>query len=422
MVDAAQLVRGGKIDAPAVDRLTDAAAIAEALAKAGEAMPQAALAIAAGKTRAAAARSTLVGLLAKDGAPGRAAAWALAQLGAEAELLEAATGKELDRRENGYWGLAALAARHAASAPLAAALAKQVDVEIEKARSGGTGLGEHACRILAILGAPGTGELIQKVMENDRFCDRFELQRLRKAVQDGGRDSDSVRDFTAAWTTVFADHIAAAPTPAAAPAPATASAKLAPAPGGKLAPPPKGVPVAKPPAAKAPMAKAAVPPLMDELGDDGEGGDAGEAGAAGAPPSAAKPVDWKGFIASPEAAALAPQVKSLIAQLGPVLEQLAARAIQAPLADLTGQELAALLLQVMPQALPQQAVQAALSPQALNGYQAVMRFLARTGAATNGEELVAGVKLVRQELAAQIRQSGILGGPDYSDPDEPKVK
>ena len=133
-----------------------------------------------------------------------------------------------------------------------------------------------------------------------------------------------------------------------------------------------------------------------------------------------KPVDWKAFGDSAEAKALPPQVKSLIAQLGPVLEQLAVRAIQAPLTDLTGQEFAALLLQVLPQALPPQAVQAALSPQALNGYQALAKFLARTGAATNGDDLVAGVKLVRQELTAQMRQSGILGGPDYSDPDEAK--
>jgi hypothetical protein len=65
-------------------------------------------------------------------------------------------------------------------------------------------------------------------------------------------------------------------------------------------------------------------------------------------------------------------------------------------------------------------VQAALSPQALIGYQALGKFLARTGAATNGEDLVQGVKLVRQELQAQMRQSGILNGPDYADPDEPK--
>ncbi len=134
------------------------------------------------------------------------------------------------------------------------------------------------------------------------------------------------------------------------------------------------------------------------------------------------PIDWKAFIASPEAAKLPPASQSLVKQLGPALEQLAIRAIQAPLTDLTGQEFAALILQVLPQALPQQAVQVALSPPAFNAYQALARWLVSSGAATHGEELVQGVKLARKEVAEQIRSSGILGGPDYSDPDEPKVK
>ena len=106
--------------------------------------------------------------------------------------------------------------------------------------------------------------------------------------------------------------------------------------------------------------------------------------------------------------------------IGPLLEQLAARAVNAALADLAGQEFIALLLQVLPQALPPQHVQAALSPQAINGYQAIAKYLHRTGAATHGDELVEAVKLVRQQLTAQVRQAGILNGPDYSDPDEKK--
>jgi hypothetical protein len=131
-----------------------------------------------------------------------------------------------------------------------------------------------------------------------------------------------------------------------------------------------------------------------------------------------QPVDWKTFATSPEAAALAPGERQLIGQLGPLLEQLAARGLQAMLTDLKGQEFAAMLLQVLPQALPPQHVQAALSPQALNGYQALMKWLARTGGATHGAELVIAVKEVRKQIAAQMRRSGILGGPDYSDPDE----
>ena len=202
------MVSAGKLDPAAIDAAqVDESAVVEALGKATAPEQRAALAILAGKAKAQPARAALVPLLAQDGVAGRAAAWALAQLGAEGELLAAATAGKLDERENGYWGLMVLAARGAAGAELAATLTKQVEVEIEKARSGGTGLGEHACRVLAILGAPGVADLIQKVIENDRYCDRFELQRLRKAVQDGGRDSDSVRELGGAWSVVFADHI-----------------------------------------------------------------------------------------------------------------------------------------------------------------------------------------------------------------------
>ncbi len=49
-----------------------------------------------------------------------------------------------------------------------------------------------------------------------------------------------------------------------------------------------------------------------------------------------------------------------------------------------------------------------------------MKYFIRSGLATHGLEMLQGVKLVRRELSEQIRRSGILGGPDYSDPDEPK--
>ena len=108
----------------------------------------------------------------------------------------------------------------------------------------------------------------------------------------------------------------------------------------------------------------------------------------------------------------------MVKQLGPLLEQLSTQAIRAYLPDLTGQEFAALLLQVLPQALQPQAVQMALHPHALNGYQALAKWLARIGLTTQGEDLVSGVKLVRQQLRDQLRKTGNLGGPDYSDPDE----
>ena len=72
-------------------------------------------------------------------------------------------------------------------------------------------------------------------------------------------------------------------------------------------------------------------------------------------------------------------------------------------------------------ALQPQHVQMALHPYALNGYQALGKFLHRTGAATQGDSIVQGVKLVRTQLQAQMRRSGMLGGPDYSDPDEAKA-
>jgi hypothetical protein len=60
----------------------------------------------------------------------------------------------------------------------------------------------------------------------------------------------------------------------------------------------------------------------------------------------------------------------------------------------------------------------ALSPQAMSCYKAVITFLMRTGQTTKGEELLDAIGMVRKELTKQIRQAGILNGPDYSDPDD----
>jgi hypothetical protein len=61
----------------------------------------------------------------------------------------------------------------------------------------------------------------------------------------------------------------------------------------------------------------------------------------------------------------------------------------------------------------------ALSPHAMNAYQAMAKFLIRTGAVKD-DGLLQGVKLVRQLMTEQIRRAGILDGPDYADPDEKK--
>jgi hypothetical protein len=387
-VSAEALVRDGRLVADAIDAAPADATALKALLS-GPAAPAAALVAGA---KGVALAGELAPLLDREGLPGRAAAWALGRLGAEAVLLAAAADGGMDRRDNAYWGLAVLAAAGKASPALAAALRERVAAEIAKAKGGGTGLGEHAVRALAVLGDAQAGALAQAVIDGDRFCDRFELQRIKKAVADGGRDREAQRTFAAPWREVFADHLAVEPKPEA-----------------------------KPETAKAPAAQQVpvsdAPPSYD-LGGPGE--PVADPAADEAAPPAGKPVDWKAFLASPEAAALQPQVRQMSAQLGGLLEQLAQRAVGAQLTDLSGDEFAALLTQVLPQALPPQHVQAALSPHALNAYQALARFLIRTKATTQGDGLLQGVKLVRKLMTEQIRRAGILDGPDYSDPDDKK--
>lgn len=356
--------------------------------------------------------------LGEDGLPGLVAAWALGQLPSEAAVKTAITDGRLDTRQNGYQALAIIAAQGKASTTLAAWLIERIDAEIAKAKSGGTGLAEQAARPLAVLGHPQFADFVQRIIDGDRFCDRFELNRLKSEVADNGRARHLAKELLLPWQEIFADHLPK-PVVEAPPEPPKAPAK-APA----LKAPPKA-PVAKAPAAKAPAA-----PLPPELGAedeltpeeaaelaamDAEGADGAEG--AGVPPEPIR-IDWKAFAESDEFIALTPQSQGLVKQLGPVLEQLSAQAIRAYLPDLAGQEFAALLLQVLPQALQPQAVQMALHPHALNGYQALAKWLARIGLATNGEDLVTGVKLVRQQLRDQLRKTGNLGGPDYSDPDE----
>jgi len=409
MLNADSLVRDGKPDADALAAAPhDPAAIAAALAGATAPAQRAALALLAGAHGAEPARAALLALLADDGLAGKAAAWALGQdAGASDAVLAAIAGGGVDVRDNGYQALAVLVAGGRAPASLTAALTARAEDEIARAQAGRTGLGEKACRVLTMLGAPGAAELIQRVLESDPYTDRFELDRLRKRLADQGRDHDSIAELAAPWPLLFADQLApppklAEPVPAPAKPVAVASAPSAPRP---LPPPGAGSP---PPVAPPAVAGGSDDPLDPEAGADNA-----------LPP--AKPIDWKAFATSPEVAALPAQVKTLITQLGPLLEQLAARAINAPLADLSGQEFMALLLQVLPQALPPEHVSIALSPQALNGYQALAKWLVRSGTASHGSELELAVKAVRKQLTAQMRKTGMLGGPDYSDPDDAPV-
>jgi hypothetical protein len=399
MLAAADLLRDGKLVAPAIAAAEPVAADLVQALTAADGAHYAALAVIAGRKRIAAAAPRLLAGLGKDGVAGRAAAWALGQLaaagdGTEAAVLAAIADGKLDTRENGYLACATLAARGVASATLATVMAERVLAEIERAKAGGSGLGEHACRVLAVLGAERTATLIQQVIDQDRFCDRFELQRLRKAVADGGRDQETIRTL-GAWNLLLSESIAQDP-----PAPKTEPAK----------------PAAPAPAAKTPTAAAAATtaaPAEEEPLSPDDGMDEADPNA---PPI--QPIPWAEFKDSAEGKALPAPLQQLAGQLGPLLEQLSMRAIRAPLTDLNGQEFAALLLQVLPQAMPPQHVQMALSPQAITCYKALVSFLHRTGRATHGQELIDGVKLVRQELTKQIRQAGILNGPDYSDPDD----
>lgn len=388
MLNPDALVLGGKLDPEAVAAAAADAGLARALAAPRGDLADAGLAIAAGLA-ARADIPALVALLDRDDLAGQAAAWALARLDAEAATLAAIAEGGIDLRTNGYLSLATRIALGKASPGLGDALAGRIADEIARARAKRTGLGDQALRGLAMLGDARCTDLIQQVQDADPYTDKFELQRLRKAVADGGRDGESIADLRRDWTEIFAEHLAV---------------------------PAEAVPVADD-AGTAADADAARSADADADADPADlPADGTEAGA-GVPPA---PIDWKAFLASPEAAALPEKVRPLAGQLGPLLEQLAVRAIGAALTDLSGQELAALLLQVLPQALPPQHVQAALSPQALHAYQAMAKYFASTGQATHGEDLLAGVKLVRQQLQAQIRASGMLGGPDYSDPDEAK--
>ena len=398
MLAATDLLRDGKFVPTAITNTAPTAGDLVQALGAADGAHFAALAIIAGRQQTNAASALLLAALAKDGVAGKAAAWALGQLaavgdGCEAAVLAAISEGKLDTRENGYLACATLAARGVASSTLATTMIERVQAEIARAKTGGSGLGEHACRVLAVLGTEQTSALIQQVIDQDRFCDRFELQRLRKAVADGGRDQDTSKILNA-WNLLFADALAQDP-----PLPKTEPAAV----------PPK--PLGAAPSAVAPPSPATPPSEGPPFADDGMNESDPEA-----PP--VQPIPWAEFKLSVEGQALPAPLQQLAGQLGPLLEQLAIRAIRAPLTDLNGQEFAALLLQLLPQALPPQHVQMALSPQAITCYKAIVTFFHRTGRATNGQELIDAVKLVRQELTKQIRQAGILNGPDYTDPDE----
>jgi len=383
-----ELAPGGRLAPDAVERVP-AEAVEKLLAEAREGPQRAAAAVAAGLRGASSAVPRLLGLLDDAGVAGRAAAWALGRLGgAEVEktLREAAAGGGVVRRENAYSALASFAAQHKPAADLADFMAARVEAEMDRAKSGRTGLCDHALRVLAVLGDGRTEDLARRVIEVDRFANRVEIDRIRKAMARDRRDTETAALASGPWTKPFADDLV--PPPEAAPRQSSILSPGAPAPA-KAQTAPKGASKGAPPREPEPAPQE--PPAPREL-------------------------DWNDFLASPEAAALPARAKSMAVQLGRLLEQLATRAVGAPLGDLTGQEMAALLLQVLPQSLPPQSVQAALSPEALRAYEAAFLYMGRTGAATHPSELVDAVRLVRRQLREQVKRTGLLDGPDYSDP------
>ena len=424
MLTATDLILDDKFLAEHNDAATPTAGDLTAALTTAKGAHLAALAIIASERALSETIAPLLTMLDTDGVAGKAIAWALGRLATasndvEAKALTALTDGGLDVRENAYAILAGLAAQRTASPSLGDAMAARVLAEIERARGGGSGLGEHACRVLAVLGDERTTTLIQQVIEQDRFCDRFELQRLRKTVQDDSRDQESIKALKAGWKITFADFLfvpkVAEPLPEKAPLKTAAVKSPAPKIAGAGS-------IGKPSTPRPPAPPAPAPMDNAPLANDGSEADAMDEGIADADGEEVlgqpQPIDWPAFTTSPEAQTLPAPLQQLAGQLGPLLEQLSMRAIRAPLVDLSGQEFAGLLLQLLPQALPPQHVQMALSPQAMTCYKVLIKFLIRTGQTTKGEELLDAIGMVRKELTKQIRQAGILNGPDYSDPDD----
>lgn len=381
------LTKEGKLDLDAIRASAGAKDLPAQLAAAVDVPEKAAIMIAMGLRPVPEFAALLVPLLATPKLPGRAAAWALGQMdGAQASIVATLATAKSTGRQNAYQALAILAARGKTGADLPDLLLARLEDELARARSGAGGLGDQVVRILAILGHPKAAEAIEAVHEADRFADRSELERLRTEIADNGKARALIADLTQDVGKIFADVLVPPPAPPAVEEPTKATTKTA---------APKGPAAAKQAAA---------------LPEDPNA----EEGAA-----APAPIDWKDALASPEIKVLDAGGQKLIGQLGPMLEQVAQQALQAPLTDLSGEEFAGVILQVLPQALPPQAVQVALHPQAFKAYQALGNYVSRT---TGNAGIIDGVKLMRKALQEHQRSSGMLGGPDYSDPDEKIAK
>lgn len=363
----------------------DSAALQSALSNENDVRELAALCLIAGRQQDAGCIDALWQQMDDDTLAARCAAWAMGQLDCQSYIEAHAGDAGLDQREQAWHSLAYLVARGSHNDGLEAYLIKQVDAELQRVSDGKTGLGEHVCRVLAMLGSGSAEAAVKRVISEDQYCDRFELQRLRKAIENDGRDQESLEDYARPWPDIFADDCAAVTDEAA---------------DGQ---PDNTAPTAAPEDTAAQEAEV--------VSDDADGADA-----EGQPPIDIVPIDWETFLSSPEAASLDDQARQVISQMGPMFEQLSAQALQKNLAELNSQELMVLVLQVLPQAIPPEYMQAALSPPAINGMQLLARWLRTTGIAAQGEELERGVRQIRETIIQQIRASGSLNSSEYDEP------
>jgi hypothetical protein len=327
------------------------------------------------------AKDQLLSLLDDDSVAARAASWALGQIDAESELLHVATSGRLDARENAYRALAHRAATGLASATLADGLLTCIDSELERVAGGRTGLAEKACVALAVLGDARCDAQVERVLNADRFCDRFELQRIRKIMADQGVDNETRDELSTDWPILFDEELA----DLSSEADATAEESVNPTDS---------------------VETETETEAEDELAEPDED----------MPAVSGDRIDWTGFVDSDEAAALDEQSSTIISQLGPVLEQLAERALGKTLLACEAQEVAVLLLQVLPQALPPQYVQVALAPQGLTAIKAVLSYQERLQPDSTAD-VAEGLELVREQIKAQMRASGNLNSTIYDDPD-----
>lgn len=385
------LAPAGKLSPSAIERARfDAAGFEDALGEAKSGAEQAAVSIAAALSGLQAAIPQLLPLLDDDALAGRAAAWSLGKIGGAAvltTLLEEVGKAAVVRRENVYAALATLASVHGVPAGLADAMAARVEAENERAKSGRTGLGERALRVLAVAGDARVEELGKRIIEADRFSNRVEIDRLRKAVASNGRDVETIKQLSGAWTVPFEDALEPPPEP-------EKGAEAGPVVDVK----PGAAPVKGPAAAAPPQpAPAAAAPVAEEPGAPVE---------AGAP----KGIDWAAFETSPELAKIPGGSKSQLVGVCKFLEQIAAQALGLPLDQLEGEELLALLLDVVPRGLPPQQAQVVLSPPAVAAYEALFAFLVRRGEAPNGAQLVQAMQQVKQ-LQAQAAYENLPPPP-----------